>query len=204
MDDVQRGRPRAFDADEALDEAMRLFWRRGYRSTTTRDLEAALGINQSSIYSAFGSKAELLDRALARYQVLLDDHLLVPLAEGPDGLAAVDGFLAGLAAWLVADGSRGCLIGRVMGEAGGPEPPAMARIDAYRGRLRSGLATALGRAAADGELDEESIPSRVDLLVGMVLGLNLAVLSGRTPEEVTAIADGARAEVARWRRPVAA
>jgi TetR/AcrR family transcriptional repressor of nem operon len=199
VDDVQRGRPRAFDADEALDEAMRLFWRRGYRGTTTRELEAALGINQSSIYSAFGSKGELLERALERYQGLLDEGLLTPLAEGPDGLAAVDGFLSGLSAWLVADGSRGCLIGRVMGEAGGPDPAAVARIDAYRGRLRGALTAALGRAASQGEIDAESIPSRVDLLVGMVLGLNLAVLSGRTPAEVTAIADGARAEVARWR-----
>ena len=183
---------------------MRLFWRQGYRETTTRELEAALGINQSSIYAAFGSKGELLDRALERYQTLLDRELIGPLADGADGLAAIDAFLAGLASWLVADECRGCMIGRLMGEAGGPHPATTARVDAYRKRLRAALAAALGRAAEDGDLDQESIPSRIDLLVGTVLGLNLAVLSGRTAQEITALADGARAEVARWRRPAAA
>ena len=79
MSDVRRGRPRTFDTDRVLDDAMDLFWRRGYRSTTTRDLEASLGVTQSSLYHAFGSKAQLLDRALARYQTRLDHELLGPL-----------------------------------------------------------------------------------------------------------------------------
>src|SRR5438874_7168478 len=61
------GRPRDFDTDHALDAAMRLFWHRGYRATRTRDLVRSLGLGQSSITSAFGTKADLADAALARY-----------------------------------------------------------------------------------------------------------------------------------------
>ena len=61
------GRPRAFDRDLALREAARLFWRHGFSGTSTRTLTAALGISSSSLYAAFGTKAELFDEAVRTY-----------------------------------------------------------------------------------------------------------------------------------------
>lgn len=62
-----RGRPRAFDRDRAVLDAARLFWRRGYSGTSTRDLTAALGLSTSSLYAAFGSKAGLFEEAVRTY-----------------------------------------------------------------------------------------------------------------------------------------
>ncbi|MFF3991956.1 TetR/AcrR family transcriptional regulator [Streptomyces cyaneofuscatus] len=67
MPQPTRGRPRAFDRDRALLDAARLFWRRGYSGTSTRDLTAALGLSTSSLYAAFGSKAELFEEAVRTY-----------------------------------------------------------------------------------------------------------------------------------------
>ena len=61
------GRPRAFDADAALDEAMEVFWRHGYEGTTIAQLTDAMGINPPSLYAAFGNKEGLLKAALDRY-----------------------------------------------------------------------------------------------------------------------------------------
>jgi AcrR family transcriptional regulator len=61
------GRPRAFDADTALDEAMEVFWRHGYEGATIAQLTDAMGINPPSLYAAFGSKEGLLKAALDRY-----------------------------------------------------------------------------------------------------------------------------------------
>lgn len=61
------GRPRAFDRDDALLAAARLFWSRGYSGTTTRALSSALGMSTSSIYAAFGSKAGLFEEAVRTY-----------------------------------------------------------------------------------------------------------------------------------------
>jgi len=196
---MTRGRPRAFDTDRALEQATALFWRRGYRATTTRDLEAAIGVAPSSLYHAFGSKSELLDAALSRYQEQLDRELLGPLRDGPAGLDAVDAFLSALARWLLADDTRGCLIGRMMSEGGAPEPVVVRRLGAYREDLRAALGAALSRAAAAGEVRPEDAGARVSLLVGAVLGLNLAVQAGFGAPEVEEIAAGTRAEVADWR-----
>ncbi|MGF6310797.1 AcrR family transcriptional regulator [Bradyrhizobium sp. i1.8.4] len=61
------GRPRAFDADAALDQAMDVFWRHGYEGTTIAQLTEAMSINPPSLYAAFGSKEGLLKAALDRY-----------------------------------------------------------------------------------------------------------------------------------------
>jgi AcrR family transcriptional regulator len=62
-----RGRPRAFDPDEALDRAIEVFWEHGYEGASLGDLTAAMGINRPSMYAAYGNKEELFRRAVARY-----------------------------------------------------------------------------------------------------------------------------------------
>jgi AcrR family transcriptional regulator len=199
MNDVRRGRPRTFDTERVLDDAMDLFWRQGYRSTTTRDLEASLGVTQSSLYHAFGSKAQLLDYALARYQTRLDRELLEPLRTGADGLQAIDAFLKGLSAWLLADGTRGCLLGKMMSESDPPEPVVASRVAAWHQEIRAALTAALVRASEAGEIRADDVDDRVALIVGIVLGMNLAVNAGFGELEVKAIGAAGRAEVARWR-----
>jgi AcrR family transcriptional regulator len=61
------GRPREFDADEALDKALMAFWRRGFEGTSLSDLTEAMGINRPSLYAAFGNKETLFRLALDRY-----------------------------------------------------------------------------------------------------------------------------------------
>ncbi len=62
-----RGRPRSFDAERAVETAMKLFHARGYDAVGVAELSRELGIKPPSFYAAFGSKAGLFERALQRY-----------------------------------------------------------------------------------------------------------------------------------------
>jgi AcrR family transcriptional regulator len=78
------GRPRRFDCDIALDQAMDVFWRHGYEGATIAQLTEAMGINPPSLYAAFGSKEGLLKAALDRYTARraawMDEVLSAPTA----------------------------------------------------------------------------------------------------------------------------
>ncbi|WP_306209103.1 TetR/AcrR family transcriptional regulator [Actinoplanes sp. RD1] len=64
---MPRGRQREFDADQALDRAVDVFWRQGYDGTSITDLTASLGISAPSLYAAFGNKRQLFDKVMDRY-----------------------------------------------------------------------------------------------------------------------------------------
>jgi AcrR family transcriptional regulator len=61
------GRPREFDRGDALQTAMRLFWRNGFEGVGVTDLMEAMNISPPSFYAAFGSKTDLYREALAVY-----------------------------------------------------------------------------------------------------------------------------------------
>ena len=63
-----RGRPKAFDEQEALTAAMHYFWEHGYDNTSLDNLLLAMGIKKSSFYATFKSKEEVFSRTLELYR----------------------------------------------------------------------------------------------------------------------------------------
>lgn len=193
------GRPRGFDEADVLDRALEVFWTNGYRTTTTRDLEAELGISQSSLYNTFGSKHALLLRALDVYEQRVSDEVVRPLEGSTDGLDALAAFFHDLAAWVTHDGRRGCMIINLTAESGVDDPTITRRTEAYRRRVRDALRGALARAARHGEIAAEELDDRATLLYGVVLGLNIAARGGADAAEIDALRASAVTAVESWR-----
>jgi AcrR family transcriptional regulator len=63
----RRGRPRAYDPDVALRQALEAFWKGGYAGTSLDDLATATGMNRPSLYAGFGDKRAIYLKALEHY-----------------------------------------------------------------------------------------------------------------------------------------
>jgi AcrR family transcriptional regulator len=177
------GRPVAFDRTRVLDAAMRLFWRDGYGAASMPDMCEATGLSTSSLYNAFGSKLDLMVAALGHYhRTVLDTSVLGPMLRGQQGLADVEAFLDRLESALSVRPPRGCLAVNTIAEFRDPPPAIAEHTTRYRILLRNGVHAALSRAATAGEIAPETVESRIDTLVPMVLAFNLLVAS-RAPKQ---------------------
>ncbi len=174
-----------------LDAAVDLFWERGYRATTTRELEAALGITQSSIYNAFGSKQQLMLLAIDRYETRMEADILGLLAGPEPGLDRVERFFEALGDWVRRTDHRGCLVVNLMATV--TDDALVARVVEYREKIRLAMRAPLGAVFDDALADQRS-----ELLVAAVLGVHVAARTGR-PGEVDAMLDGVCGELKRWR-----
>ena len=123
---MRTGRPRAFCLDQALANAMPVFWAKGYEGASLADLTKAMGINPPSLYAAFGSKEGLFRAVLERYEQDRKDDLDKILA-APTARATAELYLDKVAEGATnTDGKHppGCLLvqsGQSCGEAVIPE-----------------------------------------------------------------------------------
>lgn len=137
-----------FDEGEALDAALRVFWARGYDAASLSELEAATGLNKSSLYNAFDSKEALFKRCLERYGQIYGEAMLAAL-EAPDFGDALEGiFETMLARFSDAQTPSGCLTTVATIDAGGGEAASTA-IE----RMRAAFEARCRRAQSDGQLD---------------------------------------------------
>ncbi|MQB42679.1 TetR/AcrR family transcriptional regulator [Rhizobium sp. ICMP 5592] len=106
-----RGRPREFDMDAALDEALRVFSERGYYAASISELTEAMGLTAGSVYKAFGDKRGIFLAAFGRYRHVrqhLIDEALSTADSGYEKLRILVRFFAEASCGEV--GRRGCLV----------------------------------------------------------------------------------------------
>jgi len=64
---MAKGRPRAFDPEQAVAAVLPIFIEKGFEGATFGELIAAMGIKPPSFYAAFGSKEQLFRRVIELY-----------------------------------------------------------------------------------------------------------------------------------------
>lgn len=183
------GRPRAFDADQALDQAMDVFWRHGYEGATIAQLTEAMGINPPSLYACFGSKEGLLKAALDRYTqkrgAWMDDVLKAPTARD-----VAEQMLMGTAD-VQTDPSNppGCLLvqgGLACGTGSANVPFELA---ARRAQTEDQLRERFARAKAEGDLQPSADPAALARYISAVtVGMGVMASSGSDREALRQVA----------------
>ena len=157
---TRMGRPRTFDRQAAVEQAMFLFWQHGYESTSLSQLKAALGggISAPSFYAAFGSKEALFREAAQCY---LASYARVTECLWDDGLTpreAVELALRQSARMQSGAGHPpGCMV--ALGSMSAPTAEhalVAAPLTASRARTRAGFVRCVERAVAAGDLPADT------------------------------------------------
>ncbi|WP_137389501.1 TetR/AcrR family transcriptional regulator [Rhodoligotrophos defluvii] len=188
------GRPRAYDPDQALQQARCVFWDGGFSSTSLDDISAATSMNRPSLYGAFGDKEALYLKTLERYRDeslgALRDALSPdrPLKEGLHLVysRSLDTYLAGERS------ARGCfLIGTATVEAvNHPEIRAIlsGSLDAFEGVIENRLQIAVER----GELERQTDTVALSRFLSVVMhSLAVRARAGQSREVLDDIARSA-------------
>ncbi|WP_224245981.1 TetR/AcrR family transcriptional regulator [Hyalangium gracile] len=188
-----RGRPRGFDRDAALEQALQLFWRRGYEGTSIADLTEELGITAPSLYSAFTSKAELYREALARYRAQEGALAARTLAEEPTFQAAVSRMLRESAHEFTRPGRPGgCMVSTaVLGCASENEEVAR-HVASLRGDTLRVLRERVEQAISEGELPADTDAEALARFIGAVVqGMSVQARDGADEAALLAIVETA-------------
>lgn len=182
-------RPREFDRELALERATGVFWSKGYTSTSTEDLLAAMEIGRQSLYNAFGDKRALYLEALERYQRATTSSHLQRLKAPVLPLVGVEALLLGLIAEDDSQRAMGCMGVGAVSEFGAGDP-ALAELRARVGLvLFSSLVERLREGQAQGQIDPAMNVEEAARFVQMTMtGLQLAARSGASVEALRSLA----------------
>lgn len=186
-------RPRNKPEPDALEAALQLFWEKGYDRTSLADLSSALGVGPSSIYNAFGSKAELFRRALQRY--LSEYAGFIPeLLERAreEGLESTLREILCQAVELYS--TKGLPSGCAILEGGGADRSEDSEGGCIAKEFSNELETAL-RGLFEGAAENEPLPNTPQILakyiLGMMRGLSQLARDGTSPHDLLKIANHA-------------
>ncbi|QEL26812.1 TetR/AcrR family transcriptional regulator [Bosea sp. F3-2] len=192
---AERGRPRSFDRQFALERAMEVFWDRGYHAASMNDLTEAMGINSPSLYAAFGSKEALYREAVAHFAATESDDILAPLQNAPTAREAIEGYLMASARTFTRPGRPpGCMVVLSAVNAVGVGEETSRILREMRAGSVAMIEERLKRAIAEGEL-----PASLDLqaiasyYVTVQQGMSIQARDGASRTMLEAIVHGAMA-----------
>ncbi|MEJ2801652.1 TetR/AcrR family transcriptional regulator [Comamonadaceae bacterium PP-2] len=180
---AQMGRPRTFDRQQAVEQAMHLFWQQGYETTSLSQLKAHIGggISAPSFYAAFGSKEALFAEVVSGY---LATYARVTDCLWDDGMApreAVELALRRSTQMQCESGHpKGCMVALGIMSAPTPEHAHLAKpLTASRARTLQGFVRCVERGIAAGELSGRTDARSLGVAFNsFLLGVSIAARDG--------------------------
>ncbi len=184
-------RPREFDTQTAVDQALSVFRKQGYKGSSLHDLIRAMGISKSSFYETFGSKSELFLTTLARFHKteaiyqFTDPNIDIPAKT----------LIASMFRQLtdsVINGKGGCMFGASAIEFSGTDPKVTAQIANGINQLEQVFYQMLMREQKNGRLSaQHNIRTSARQLTATFYGLQVMANANLNQEVLDEIASNA-------------
>ncbi|WP_412553261.1 TetR/AcrR family transcriptional regulator [Shimia sp. MIT1388] len=171
-------RPREFDIAKALDGAMRVFWRQGYKATNLPDLLRAMKLTRGSFYKAFGDKGAVYYHALERYdeEVVSANLAALKACDAPDATTCL------MPMFTLSDAAdHGCFICNAMVEVAPDNPKVAQKTQEMADRLKEGILGVL--KVRDVGLSPTHRADLAEMILHLYFGFQAMGKSGRAQDD---------------------
>lgn len=195
-------RSRKVEPEAALQSAMSVFWKHGYCSLGTRQIEDETGITRFTLQTTYGGKMSLFLTVLDAYLDLLESFAR------PD---CTNGNLEGLATWFETRTNSnvmpdiscyGCLMLNAIIEFSAESPEINLRAERYFNMLRNAFKTCLEAAKNNDTLPNDfDINAKAEVLVGIALSLNVVIRAATDNTAGQFMAASAATMIRDWGQP---
>lgn len=178
-----------FDEAHAIQQAMHVFWRKGYAATSMRDLTEAMQINSSSLYNTLGDKRQLFIKALRHYTLMREQSFGQYDTRAASPFRTLTTFINDAVHSLTTEPST-CLCMRTSFELEGNDPEVQSVIEAYDAFTGAFLKSLIEQAQAQDEIVQSTDAATVaEYLTSAFAGWYNAYLLHHDRAKIQSIAD---------------
>jgi len=192
----KRGRPRAFDRDEALHAAMKVFWEKGFEGASLEELQSAMGaISPPSFYAAFESKQRLFCEAVDLYLETVGHRPMLALQSAATTREGIEAMLREIVDICSGPNTpRGCLLFLGAINCAPANKPLEDYMRPFRVQAPDMIRKRLERGVVEGDVPKEiDLEPLVSLYAGIIYGLPVRARDGASRKSLLAGVTGAMA-----------
>lgn len=178
-----------FDEEKVIQKAMEVFWKKGYASTSMRDLTDAMQINSSSLYNTIGDKQQLFIKCIKNYTEMRIRATEERYRNYNSPLQALENFIRDAADIITTEPSS-CLCIKATFETDGENAEIQTVVNAYDNFNHQFLQNLIQSAQDLGEIPgDESADIIADYLVSVFIGWYNSFVLHRDRSKVVNMAD---------------
>jgi len=184
-------RTKEFDEEIVIDQAVQAFLKDSYSSTSISVLESATGVGRKSLYNTFGSKQDLLVRALKKFAIESAEQFVEPLERSGSGREEIEFVVFAMVKKMTsASGRDGCLLCLSAQDPIGSSKPVATLVEAYFARVRAAFLKCIKSGISRGEITTSTPPnSLADYFVGILMGISTMARTGASSTMIKNYAD---------------
>ncbi|MGQ7846422.1 TetR/AcrR family transcriptional regulator [Granulosicoccus sp. 3-233] len=182
-----------FDRQVALDNAVELFWTRGYYASSMKQIEGALDMRPGSLYATFGNKSGLFAEALQAYAARSGGDLQQMMGGSQSPIEGLKGYLRSFARPCHKGAgvpSKACMLVKTLLELNDEDADLRTQVEALLATVEQGLCRILEKGKDAGELRADVDCARLArLLQTQIIGLRAFAARNVPDEQIEALAD---------------
>ena len=185
-----------FDEEAAIRRAMEVFWEKGYKGASLRDLTEAMRINPSSLYNTIGDKQELFVRCVRRYTDDRKEYIARHSSDVVSSLETIKTYIGDAVANITTN-KHSCLAIKAAFEVATEDERVKAILKDDAEAMYRFLCSLLTRAIKEGEIREEDPELLTDYLLSAYTGWHESFIVNRDARKIQRMAQYALKQLSR-------